>query len=489
MTRCVTRYAVFWTFSKKVDFDDSREIFDYQIIGDVNEGGVKKIEVIAFKAPKAEIAAFKHAFQNIGYPLKGVTIVPFAIQNLFRSQIVCPPEESVCCLFIGRDWSRIAVYHNGSLVLSRGIKAGMYSMIEAVNVALLKKRNRNRADTFVSQADSEDSGHTTTIHPRVQKLFFDFLHTSKNSADASAEVDGHSLDYLFQTILPAIQRLVRQVERTFEHYALNFNREGVRRIYISGQVTASDMIVDYIGKQLEMPIIVMDPFGEGTSFAESVHVPQSVSERESYVPAIGLALSNNQMTPNFLYTHQDKDRFENERRINMRVLTFCMIFLIALIGVFSWQERRLDDKRAQIAELSHRLQQYSPPAEKDILMALYAQTRQKRQTINRIVRRYAPAAVMNELAQITPSNIRLLRVTATFGEDKSQNRTTLNGEQGVVIEGIIFGDRQSFEPALTGYLLSLKNSPIFQKPNVKNKRVEYYNTQNVLRFVAGVELL
>ena len=31
-------------------------------------------------------------------------------------------------------------------------------------------------------------------------------------------------------LLPAMERLLRQVDRTFEHYAQNFHREGVRRV-------------------------------------------------------------------------------------------------------------------------------------------------------------------------------------------------------------------------------------------------------------------
>jgi Tfp pilus assembly PilM family ATPase len=71
--------AIFWTFTKKTPLDKNSEILDYEIIGDIADGGVKKTEVLVFKAPKSDVNIFEEAFRKIGYPLTGITIVPFAI--------------------------------------------------------------------------------------------------------------------------------------------------------------------------------------------------------------------------------------------------------------------------------------------------------------------------------------------------------------------------------------------------------------------------
>ena len=476
--------AVFWTFTNKVEFNEKDEILDFEILEDINEGGVKKTDVMAFKTPKAEVVQLKSVFNQIGYPLKGISIVPFAIQNLFRSKIITQPEQDVCSLFIGRDWSRIAIYSKGNLVLSRGIKAGMRSMVEAINIAMHGQNDWTSSNPTPANGQNEGAELLDTIPPESQKLFFDFLHQKLKPSRPSEEESSPGAPQVFQMILPAMERLIRQVERTFEHYMLNFQGNGVKRIYLSGQITANQMIVDHIGRQLDLPVEVMNPFSPGASFIRQVNIPETQAERESYLPAIGLSLSNNLKTPNVLFTHKDKEQVESVRAFNQRVLIGCMICLLFLIGLFSWQERQLDDKREQINKLNYKLLSFNPVAQKEILLALFSKTKQKRQGFEKIVRRYAPLALINELSQITPSNIRLIEIEGAFSND---------GEKGAknsfMVTGVIFTDPAGFETALTSYLLNLKNSPLFARPALKNKRREFYDNQEVLRFSAKLDVL
>lgn len=478
--------AIFWTFTKKVEFNDNLEILDYEILGDINVGGIKKTEVLTFKAPKKDVADFKAAFREIGFSLKGISIVPFAIQNLFRSRILAIRDKDACCLFIGRDWSRIAIYNKGNLVLSRGIKAGIRSMIEAINLAILQGENQTpmAADATVNGRAPKQT--TATIDPRAHQIFVDFIGVPGRPPAAPSDPGILDRPQVFQMILPAMERLVRQVERTFEHYALNFNREGVSRIYISGQVIANAVILDYIGQQLDLPVTPMNPFSDESGFSRQVRKPENISDREGYVPAIGLALSTNAITPNFLYTHEDKQADESVRRNNMYILTICMLLLMVMIGVFSWQQKRLDIKREAIEKLDNKLLAYTPPAEKKILLALFAKTKLKRRALTAITQRYMPMAVVSELSKITPSNIRLLNIEATLGQAGDQSiGEDLNT---ILLEGVVFGAAKTFETALTSYMLSLKKSPIFRKPNVKNRQIEYYDSQQVMRFSASLEI-
>ena len=95
--------AVFWTFSKEVSFSDKEMLLDFRILGDVNENGMTKTQVMTFTIPIAETEALKRLFTRAGYPLSGISIVPFAIQNLLKTEIVQTTGQNTCCLFIGRE--------------------------------------------------------------------------------------------------------------------------------------------------------------------------------------------------------------------------------------------------------------------------------------------------------------------------------------------------------------------------------------------------
>ena len=330
-------------------------------------------------------------------------------------------------------------------------------MVEAINIGLFS-RNGWEPESAAQDRDVAIG----RIDPLAQKAFFEFLREDGPSIIPLSEDRQITAREIFQLLLPAMERLVRQVERTFEHYALNFHREGIGRILISGQITANAMVVNHIGSQLDTAITIMDPFASHSAFTEKINVPQKPAQRESYVPAIGMALSTNRRTPNFLFTHQQKEEVEQIRKNNMRVLTLCMVCLIILIGIFSWQERRLDAKRTDIDKLNTRLLAYNPPAEKNILLALFSKTKDKRQAMDKIARRYAPVAIVNEIASITPANVRLLRVEGDF------SKSAKNAPSTVTIEGLIFSDANEFETILTGYLFNLKElAPVYQAIHVR----------------------
>lgn len=480
--------AVYWTFTKSVEFNQQKEILDYEILGDITEEGVQKTEIMAFKTPSKDVSELKQAFEKIGYPLTGISIAPFAIQNLFRGGIVLQEHQDICCLFVGRDWSRIAIYQRGNLVLSRGIKAGMRSMVEAIDIALhgQDQWNENNAMPLAMEGETAQR-RSTTVDPQTQKMFFDFIGLQDKKNAAGAEQPSIDPSRVFQMVQPAMERLIRQVERTFAHYVLKFQREGVRHIYLSGSITGNKSLVSYISRQLDLPVEVMNPFTPGSPFVRPVNIPDSEADRESFVPAIGLALSDNRMTPNTLFTHIDKDRAEDVRKINMRVLTGCMICLLVLIALFSWQERRLDDKRTTVETLNEKLLTFNPPAEKEILLALYAKTKNKQKTFLDIVQRYEPVAVISEISHITPSNVRLISVN--FRRLPSEDAKSTTDTRRIRIEGIVFGTANGLESSLTGYMLTLKNSPMFVKPSIKEKSLEYYSDQEVLHFVAELSVL
>jgi type IV pilus assembly protein PilM len=487
-TRCIRipklprkqiRNAVRWTFSQKVTVNEQDDLFDYEILGDISEGGVKKTEVMALKAPRSEINALKSAFEKAGHTLKGITISPFAIQNLFRRQLIPYSDQEVCSLFIGRDWSRIAIYRNGNLVLSRGIKAGIRSMVEAIHLAL-RPKDAWSPSAEAPKPNPSDLEADSLLLQDAQRRFLDLLRPYGSDHETAPRTEPAET---FHMVLPALERLVRQVERTLEHYSMMLHGEGVQRLLIAGHITANPAIVDYLSQQLELPTGVMNPF-ESSAFSRHVKIPQTESERESFAPAIGLAVSDNHATPNFLYTHERKDRFENIRRNNMRILIASMLCLMILIGIFSWQERQLDIRRDRLETLNQQLLTFNPIADRQTLLAMFAKAKQNRQTIHATVNRYGPVAAMQELSDITPANIRLIGAEINRPQDLKAGGTNCT----MTIEGLIFGNPGEFETSLTSFLFALNNSPLFRKPGIQSKRIEFYNAQEILRFTAKIEV-
>ncbi|MBK5101506.1 MAG: pilus assembly protein PilM, partial [Desulfobacteraceae bacterium] len=135
--------AVYWTLKKEIPFNEKVSIFNFEVIGDIVEQGVNKTAVRVYTAPREEVSQLKNVFANTGYTLAGISIAPFAVQNLLRAQWMEISETTVASLYVGTDRSRIDIFSSGNVVFTRGIKTGMNSIIEGISEGLKNAQEEN----------------------------------------------------------------------------------------------------------------------------------------------------------------------------------------------------------------------------------------------------------------------------------------------------------------------------------------------------------
>jgi len=431
--------AVYWTFKKEVSFNENKEIFDFDVLGEIAEDGDEKIEVMSYAAPKREISQLKHIFSKSGYPLTGISIVPFALQNLVRSQWIETDGENTCTLFIGSDWSRIAIFSKGNLVLSRDIKAGIKSMIASIS----EKADKDLPEESVVTDDTDGTAMGVSLDDT----------DSLTLTDAESGLK-YKADDIFKMILPALERVIRQVERTIKHFSLNYKDGGVNKIFISGEVSGNRRIVDYIGDQLSLNVDTIDLFTSNPFLSSDVSVPDSELERGAFVPAVGMALSNNSTTPNFIFTHEEKEKHTKFLLINRSFIAAFLLLLALCIGVSFWQSDKLDRKRATLSQLQQELEQHSPILDQNLIIKMVAKVQRKTDTLDAISKRYLGMALISEISELTPSNIRLFSIIAEFGQPFAYNQEEKESKDKnklLNIEGVIFGDRMKLETSLADY--------------------------------------
>jgi hypothetical protein len=79
-------------------------------------------------------------------------------------------------------------------------------------------------------------------------------------------------------------------------------------------MTSNAAIIAHIGSQLGVPVNVLNPFPHPHAFTQSLTIPDLPAEKESYVPAIGIGLSSNELTPNFLFTYRHREKRNRARQ-------------------------------------------------------------------------------------------------------------------------------------------------------------------------------
>jgi len=474
--------AVYWSFKKITSFNEKDTTFDFEVLGDIQEGSSQKTEVMAYTAPTQEIKKLKAIFSKSGFPLTGISIVPFAFQNLLLNNWVGTDAKNVSSLYIGRDWSRIDIFSNGYLVLSRGFKAG----IKTMKATMSGEKDENGIKLSAIPMDSDEAKARQIDADRAQEMFFGFAQDSPEQDSRPTELQPEE-KVIFKMILPALKRLVRQVELTFEHFSANFENETVESIYISSSARPHQLIVDYIGNELGIPKENFDPFSVDPDFFGEVSGPESALESEAFAPAAGIALSGNSITPNFLFTHKDKKKITDIHFINKILYAGFALIMILCIGFYFQQKYTIQDKKDQVAMLKIEMSNFMSKIDQATILKLVGEAKRNNAAFKEYGRKYLVLATLSEIAELTPANIRLLDITAQL--ESPPEAEEKNPEKSIEIGGIILGDRMALESILAGYLLALKGSPIFDQPVIKEKTQGFFNNNEVLQFKTHLKLI
>ena len=485
--------AIYWSHKKVAPYNDEGAIFDFEILGDIVEEGSTKTAAVSFTAPQREILFHKDLFSKSGFPLKGITIVPFSFQNMLRSSWIPSKVNTISCLYIGRDWSRIDIYSGDNLVLSRGIKAGIKTMNEAMRGEITELESDNTLEILPEMLESSEAKQDKSKPSRpkfdtekAQKIFFGLIHDISPKEEEITQLQPEE-EEIFRMVLPALKRLVQQVERTFDHYASRFSDRRVEKIYISSTVRPHRRIVDYIGDELGLPRETFDPFITDPDFIDSVSTPSSEAERGSYAPAIGMALSSNSQTPNFLFTYKEKEKDARSRFINKVTMVAAFILLGLCIGLYGWQNHIIDQKMFEISRLQSKLNSFQVPVDQKVILNLVDKNKEKNAEFREFSRKYLGMVALTEISNITPSNVRLNSIYVLLDSDSAKGGK-ISASKNVILEGIILGDRTTMEATLAGYLIQLSGSPLFTQPVINKKEPGFFMDKEVLRFTAQLKL-
>ncbi|MFH2119159.1 MAG: hypothetical protein ABIJ25_02030 [Pseudomonadota bacterium] len=495
--------AVFWTIKKEASFNEKETILDYEVLEEIVDQGNPKWFIMAYTAPIREVEEIKSLFSKVGLPLTGISIVPFAVQNIFRTGWISKSTGTVAYLFIGNDFSRIDIYTKGTLIMTRGIKAGINSMVESL-LDVLQSRDHEK-----STLPEEENIPTIDVE-QARKVLFSLSPDSEALAAGDA---GYSLteEEKFRIILPALERLVRQVERTFEHYNRNISQDSVSRIYVTSAMNIYRPLISYVGEQLGIESDILDFLDPGQPSFDNDAGKANLSERIALAPALGMALSDNSYTPNFLFITREKQQISNINRVNRGIFAALVIATLISAGVFLYQLGIVTKKNGEISRLEKQMTQYQPYMNPNDLMQMAEKSKQRKYSSRAYSERYRSMAVIGELSALTPANIRLVNLKADFGAANTQKaneppkaapadkKVTAKepakeqapaGKMGnLVLEGIISGNRLSLESSLAGYLIKLQESPMFRQVTVQKNNVENVKKRDILRFTINMKIL
>lgn len=517
--------AALWAFKRKSSFNPSTSIFDFKITREKTGNSGKKLEVFGYTAPKSEILKLKDLFIEAGFPLTGVSVTTFAIRNVLENNCLQSQGKNQCIFFVGRDWSRIDIFTNGTLAISRDIKIGLNSLVEAIREDIETRQKPEPQESQeasiptiepVLSLEMEDASPSIDLDlsgslDLMEKEEPEELEDSdgeadaledeeqaeaKDSADLASEIlwqaisgidpeeRDDSLPYysneeILEVIAPALDRLGWQIERTIEHFFQTHQGEDINSdIYVSGPICGFRELTEHLKTKIHGSItnVTSIPVVE-----QNFHDPfedVSPAEKDSFIPAVGMALSDIVKTPNFIYTHKEQ-RLEKKVGLFSRGVFFLFLTLLATAALFTQlQESEILEKKSQIGSLTRQLKIYEKPVSQSMIQELLAQQERKKQKIRDYATNNRDLAFLREIASITPRHVRLSKLALLPEEEKT-----------LTFEGIVSGKHTSLDSRFIRYIFRLSNSRLFQNPVILQKTEKKYNQKKVLYFQIRMDLI
>lgn len=150
-------------------------------------------------------------------------------------------------------------------------------------------------------------------------------------------------------------------------------------------------------------------------------------------------------------------------------------------------EKYIAKKEYQKRQSQQQLENISVRVDQSLVLKLVDDIQSKNRDIQLIGQKYFGLAVVGEVADLTPANVRLLSLTAQLSDEPAKKNSAKN--RNLVLSGVVRGDRMILESTLAGYLMELKKSPLFDKPTISKKSFERYQGAEVLRFTARLKLV
>jgi type IV pilus assembly protein PilM len=481
--------AVIWAYKKKSPFNDDEKRFDFDILGETADTDHPQIEVLAYTIPRSEIDSIKASFTRAGFNLDGVSTYPFLLQNLLRTRWKILGQGILCALYIGRNWSRIDLFDNGNLMLSRGIRAGLNSMLEAIKSD--PRIAPGNADQPALEMDFGPTPPPTGIPPETPRDL-PMAVLAQLAPGLGPAGDQPPSDHLpgaiapqdvFDMIRPALDRLVRQVERTIGHYAINFEERPIDHLCLSGMICESEQVRSYIAEQLGIPLIALNPF-ENENLPD---LPDTQREQLAYIPAVGLASVDEDRTPNFLQTYHERSRREKRQVFNAIIFGIFLALMLGFLGYHGWQKTSLMTRHQRLTELEKELTAFVPLLKPETVLILAAKAKEATGRMAQFSDKYRGMALVAELSRLTPAEIRMTQVAIRLPRDASTEEE--KPRRMLAIDGIIQGARLDLEPALATYLVQMKASPLLGAPRIIDKSFEMLDGREVLRFAAELEII
>lgn len=434
---------VYWTFRKEIPFDVAQTAFDYDAEGGdpAATGSAKKTDVTAYTVSQTEVGALTDAFEQAGFHVDGLVLPSFAMRNLFRNHPAgLHATEAVMALYVGDDSSAIMFLKGRNVVSHRLFKTGLGVMLEAVR-------------------DRHPDWDARTAYRAVCAAY--------GAGEPAAGAVDEEREQIREIAQPAFGRLIQQVERSLSAYLVGRD-ENIKAIFVAGALAGLPPLVAELGSRLGVKSRPMD-LTQAYRFADRESATWTPEEAGQMALALGAAMSEKSQSPNLVYTYVRREKEARAIRAKQLLLGLGLVAVALMFAGHQLAARANDRMRAELEVCLGSIRRIVPRTDRATIQALSDRAARNSAQLKAMARRCLPVAVLNQIARLTPEDIRLISAVWEPGEaanagkhaKKKAAAASVDPEMRLHLEGIVLGEVGMQESKLASYQMRLEDAELF----------------------------
>ena len=466
---------VYWTYRKEIPFDAAQTVFDYGLEGgdSPSSGSAKKMDATAYTVAQPEVDALVGLFTHAGIHVDGIVIPSFAMRNLFQSQSAGGHAETAMGLYVGEDSSSIMFVRGKQVVSHRLFKTGMNVMLDVLR-------------------DRYPDWSPVNAYRIVRAA----LEPGAPEAPPPAGLAADDSKQIREAVHAAFGRLVQQVERSMSAYMVGRTEE-IKNIYVLGPMAGIGSLVQELGNKLGVNSQPLDLF-RTAQFVDKSSATRGPGEAGMMSIALGAALSDRARTPNLVYTYVKRNLEASGVRAKKMLLAVGIVGVALMIGAGQMAYRANDRTRRELKTCMENIQRYPPIPDRAMVQRMSDKAVANSVQMKRMALRNLPMAALNQLALLTPEDVRLYvlvlepeGIGSAAARHAKKTRSADAGADPAIrihMEGLVLGELGAQESKLASYQLRLEDADLFEGTRLLRAEAGVEGSEPVLMFELDMQI-
>ena len=308
--------------------------FDFEVIGEIQEKGVKKNQVMVAASPRKTVDEIVALFKKAGVTPFSLIPIPCALQKLAVSTRR-PGNQIECLIDIGAKHTELIIVRGKDLIFSRKVPIAGDDFTTSITGVLVSDRGR----TGLSLEEAEKIKCEIGIPASgEEKMIADKISTSQ----------------ILSMLHSPLEQLVGEVDRCFGYYREETGGEEVKSIVLFGRGAELKGFTHSLSEEWGIPVKLGNPL-EGLRLEA-----QLVSPDEGFAPyaiALGAALSQGNGI-NLLPPEIKEEIQRTFIRATVQSVSVAVVLILAFIYIGMRIQLGNFQKRISVAQLERESLQF-----------------------------------------------------------------------------------------------------------------------------------